>query len=182
MSAAAALSRVAARVAAAVLALVIVLSTQGQAVGATPGFDPVASTDRLVFGSSMADFLSARASNFGGTSLDWTTDGCSVGPVPEPIRSQPRGYDFRGACWRHDFGYRNYKRQGRLTEAARQRIDDQFHRDMYAVCDTYAGWRAVRGVECRRIADIFYAVVRGCGQNPAPACPSQIPGLLRIFA
>lgn len=156
--------------------------TDGVAAGSQAGFDRVTQTDQLVFGVSMGAFLSARAADYGGTALDWSSDGCSVGPVSEPARSQPRGYDFRGACWRHDFGYRNYKRQSRLTEAARQRIDDRFHRDMYDVCDQYSGWRSARGVECRRIADVFYAVVRACGQNPAPVCPSQIPGLLRIFS
>lgn len=171
------------RLAATVMVLLLATSwTGGVALGSSAGFDPVEQTDRLVFRASMTDFLSARASGFGGTSLDWSTDGCSVGPIPEPNRSQPRGYDFRGACWRHDFGYRNYKRQGRLTEDARQRIDDRFHRAMYDVCDQYSGWRAYRGVECRRIADVFYAVVRACGQNPAPVCPSKVPGLLRIFA
>jgi hypothetical protein len=171
------------RIVGVLLAAVLALSwTAGVASGSQAGFDRVAQTDQLVFGVSMAAFLSARQSTVGGTELDWSSDGCSVGPIAEPSRSQPRGYDFRAACWRHDFGYRNYKRQNRLTEAARQRIDDRFHRDMYDVCDQYTGWRSVRGVECRRIADVFYAVVRTCGQNPAPLCPSQIPGLLRIFA
>lgn len=171
------------RMAGVLFAAVIAWSvTEGVATGSQVGFDRVAQTDRLVFSASMADFLSARSANMGGSALDWSTDGCSVGPIPEPSRSQPRGYDFRGACWRHDFGYRNYKLQGRLSEAARQRVDDRFHRDMYDVCDRYSGWRAARGVECRRIADVFYAVVRTCGQNPAPVCPSQIPGLLRLFS
>ena len=167
-----------------VTALVVVAWSwlDGTAAAFSTGFDRVGQTDRLVFSVSMAEFISARSAVFGGDELDWSTDGCSVGPVSEPSRSQPGGYDFRGACWRHDFGYRNYKRQARLTEDARKRIDDRFHRDMYDVCDQYSGWRAYRGVECRRIADIFYAVVRACGQNPAPVCPSQIPGLSRIFA
>ena len=38
--------------------------------------------------------------------FDWSTDYCSASP------DQPLGFDFRLSCWRHDFGYRNYKAVG----------------------------------------------------------------------
>jgi hypothetical protein len=143
-------------------------------------------TDQLIFKSSMSVFIASRFVVGGKGELDWSTDNCSVGPIKEPVRSQPRGYDFRGPCWRHDFGYRNYKKQNRFTEDARQKIDDNFHKDMYAICDTFTGIRAARGVECRRIADAYYGVVRGCGANPAPACPERVwkasKSMLKIFA
>jgi hypothetical protein len=36
------------------------------------------------------------------------------------------GYPFEPGCQRHDFGYRNYKAQGRFTDANKLRIDDNF--------------------------------------------------------
>ena len=38
--------------------------------------------------------------------FDWSTDYCSSSP------DNPLGFDFRLPCWRHDFGYRNYKAVG----------------------------------------------------------------------
>jgi hypothetical protein len=144
-------------------------------------FDRVTETDRLVFDVPLADFLAARQAGAGAGQLDWSTDDCST-PLPEPARSRPRGYDFRAACWRHDFGYRNAKAQGRLTEPFRQRIDDRFHQDMGDVCNGYAGWRAAQGVECRWIADQFSFWVRSCGQQPAPYCPEMAARFVHWFS
>jgi hypothetical protein len=139
-----------------------------------PAPDWKATTDRLLFSTSMGSFISSRFI-IGGLpgQLNWSTDNCSS-PSPEPMRSAPLGYDFHGPCWRHDFGYRNYKGQGRFTEDARQKIDDNFLADMNAVCNGHYGWDSARGVQCRQIARIYYSVVRGCGANPAPACPERI--------
>lgn len=159
--------------------LALFLGTLSPAVAAPD--DGRATTDRLLFDTSMHDFLGHRAAQYGGRSLDWSTDECSA-PFPEPHRSQPRGYDFRPACTRHDFGYANYLLQARLTEDARQRIDDRFHRDMHDVCGQYSGWReAWRGVECRAVADQYYFWVRSCGQNPAPYCPQRGPATVLRF-
>jgi hypothetical protein len=42
--------------------------------------------------------------------LDWSTDACTG------VDDRPFGWDFKPSCIRHDFGYRNYKRQGRFTK------------------------------------------------------------------
>lgn len=119
-----------------------------------------------------------------GENLDWSTDGCSVPRLSDPARSQPGGFDFRNACWRHDFGYRNYKAQGRFTEPNRRQIDDNFLADMNSVCNTYAGIRAAKGVLCRNTyARAYYDAVRLCGATPSNAsCADPILRRFRIIA
>lgn len=140
-----------------------------------PAFDARAATDTLLFHKTMAQFMVLSNLQWHNDQLDWSTDLCSVPLIHEPARSQPLGFDFRNPCRRHDFGYRNYKAQGRLTEDARQRIDNNFLGDMNAVCNTYTGLRAALGVTCRNLAARgYYEVVRGCGSSPTPACSTPI--------
>lgn len=115
-------------------------------------------TDRYLFDTSQGKFRKLRKEKPYNGQLNWTTDTCSWSP------DQPQGYDFRTACQRHDFGYRNYKKQDRLAESSRKRIDDNFQKDMYQVCRQYKGWKSYKGVECRRIADGYYAWVRHNGR------------------
>ena len=106
-------------------------------------------TDRYLHKASLAAFQNARAQRPHAHQLDWSSDGCSNAP------DNPFGFNLVKACFRHDFGYRNYKRQGRFTEASRLRIDNRFKSDMYVVC---AGRWA-----CNRFADVYYAAVRRYG-------------------
>ena len=62
--------------------------------------------------------------------FDWSTDYCSSSP------DQPLGFDFRLSCYRHDFGYRNYKAMGLFLEN-KSRIDNAFYYDLKAKCATY---------------------------------------------
>jgi hypothetical protein len=149
-----------------------------------PAFNARAATDDLLFRSSMAQFVTLGNQQWNGTSnekelkpgqLDWATDGCSVPLMPTWAKSRPLGFNFYNACWRHDFGYRNYKPQGRLTEDNRQQIDDNFLRDMNAICNTYRGLDSGRGVVCRNTAArAYYQVVRLCGSSPTVACTGPI--------
>ncbi|HSA51626.1 MAG TPA: phospholipase [Yinghuangia sp.] len=111
--------------------------------------DAVSTTDRLMFTESLETFVATRASADRPTDVDWSSDGCTSAP------DSPFGYDFTHACWRHDFGYRNYKAQVRFTEEARLRIDDRFHADMYDLC----GGSSL----CRATADVYYGAVREFG-------------------
>lgn len=61
--------------------------------------------------------------------LDWTSDGCSA-PI---VGSQGRSFNFRSACNRHDFGYRNFKNLGLFDTSTRTLIDEQLHRDRKSV-------------------------------------------------
>ena len=88
--------------------------------------------------------------------LDWSTDGCSA-PV---VGSEGRTFDFRSACARPDFSYRNFSALGLLDEALRARIDEQFRRDLYRSCERQLRTRRVR---CVAWAELFVEVVRRVG-------------------
>ena len=88
--------------------------------------------------------------------LDWTTDGCSA-PV---VGNEGKSFNFTQACVRHDFGYRNIKRLGKFTEAVRETLDQQFHRDLTSSCTNQARTRKIR---CFMWAETFYVAVRATG-------------------
>ncbi len=106
-------------------------------------------TDEYLFDYTLSGFMSVRAQQPYDGQLDWSSDSCSWSP------NEPVGYDFDPSCKRHDFGYRNYKLQGRFTEATRLQIDNNFREDMYNTCDGDAA--------CETIADIYYEAVRQFG-------------------
>ena len=85
--------------------------------------------------------------------FDWSTDFCSTSP------DRPLGFDFRLPCWRHDFGYRNYKAVGQFP-ANKSRIDDSFYFDLRAKCATYNIF--VRG-SCYSLAWTYYQAARAFG-------------------
>jgi hypothetical protein len=85
--------------------------------------------------------------------FDWSTDYCSTSP------DQPLGFDFRIPCWRHDFGYRNYKVVN-LFPANKAHVDDAFYFDLRAKCATYNVF--VRPA-CYSLAWTYYQAVRNLG-------------------
>ncbi|HEY0636998.1 MAG TPA: phospholipase [Pseudonocardiaceae bacterium] len=108
-------------------------------------------TDNYLFSQSLSQFTSTRAARPYSSQLDWSSDGCSFSP------DEPFGWEFIRACHRHDFGYRNYKRQGRFNETTRLSIDNKFRSDMYGICGT--NWF------CKRAADTYYYAVRNFGAS-----------------
>jgi hypothetical protein len=112
-----------------------------------------------LFGVSLAQFVRDRFT--GDRWYDWTNDGCSA-PL---LGSTGHAYDFRHACMRHDFGYRNLHRlerrygHGRTYWNAtnRRRVDQQFFADMKAHCATRS-W--LLRVSCVLSAYTYYAAVR----------------------
>ena len=106
-------------------------------------------TDDYLFSRSLSEFTYLRGQQPYADQLDWSSDGCSFSP------DQPFGYAFLPACHRHDFGYRNYKIQGRFNETTRLNIDNKFRSDMYTICGS--NWF------CRRTADTYYYAVRQFG-------------------
>ena len=88
--------------------------------------------------------------------LDWTSDGCSA-PI---VGSQGRSFNFRSACNRHDFGYRNFKNLGLFNTSTLTLIDEQLHRDMNTYCDSQ---RRTFKVRCIAWSEIFYTMVRAAG-------------------
>jgi Prokaryotic phospholipase A2 len=97
--------------------------------------------------------------------LDWTNDGCST-PSPIGLGDTGRSFNFRMACQRHDFGYRNTKLYDQRfgthewNAASRQRIDSTLLRDMRADC---APRPFTQRFNCRAWADIYYRAVRLAG-------------------
>jgi hypothetical protein len=87
---------------------------------------------------------------------DVSTDMCSFSPDTGPT------FDFRAACVRHDFAWRNLKRLqalwgGRInTRSNRVRATDQFLRDMRLDCDRRA---RVARTSCRAAAAFYHQVV-----------------------
>ncbi len=105
-------------------------------------------TDTLLFSSTMAQFQAARAAQ-DPPELDWSSNGCSDSP------DNPLGFNFEPSCQRHDFGYRNYKAQGRFDDAGKAHIDSNFKRDMDNQCATEGGLEDV----CDGVADLYYEAV-----------------------
>ncbi|HEX5995969.1 MAG TPA: phospholipase [Jiangellales bacterium] len=85
--------------------------------------------------------------------FDWSTDYCSSSP------DNPLGFDFRLACYRHDFGYRNYKAVGQFP-ANKSRLDSAFYEDMKRKCATYNSF--VRPA-CYSLAWTYYQAVVAFG-------------------
>jgi hypothetical protein len=106
-------------------------------------------TDQYLFSATLNEFKTLRAQQPYNGQLDWSSDGCSYSP------DNPFGFKFLPTCHRHDFGYRNYKKQSRFSETNRLRIDNNFKADMYQVCG--GNWA------CKRTADIYYEAVRKFG-------------------
>ena len=139
---------------AATAATAVLLLTTGTAHAALPPDELRARTDQYLFEISLDSFLQVKAEQPHADQLDWSDDGCSYSP------DEPLGHEFKPACQRHDFGYRNYQLQSRFTEENRLRIDDNFRDDMYGVC---AG-----DPTCEATADAYYWAVRQFGAANVP--------------
>jgi hypothetical protein len=68
----------------------------------TPTVPPstISTTDTLLFGDSLSQFLAIRNSPNRPTVVYWVSDGCSHAPA------NPLNFPFVNACYRHDFGYK----------------------------------------------------------------------------
>jgi hypothetical protein len=112
-------------------------------------------TDDYVFNTPLRRFMQYHAEGRYPGQLDWSSDGCTN------AFNAPAGWNFLPACQRHDFGYRNYKNQGRFTDSARERIDKQFREDMSAICSEFTG--DANYTECQAARDAYYRAVRQFG-------------------
>ncbi|MDX3195784.1 phospholipase [Streptomyces sp. MN03-5084-2B] len=117
--------------------------------GTAAAVDIPAVTDQYLFSTSLSGFETIRNSAPYSGQLDWSSDGCSWSP------DKPFGFQFLPGCHRHDFGYRNYKKQGRFTEAARKRIDDNLYADLKSACGS--------NLACKGTAWTYYEAVRKFG-------------------
>ncbi|GAA1897038.1 phospholipase [Asanoa iriomotensis] len=86
--------------------------------------------------------------------FDWSTDYCSSSP------DNPFGFAFELSCYRHDFGYRNYKAMGQFS-ANKSRLDSAFYEDLKRVCTRYNV--ALKPI-CDGLAWTYYQAVRAFGK------------------
>ncbi|MEU4780840.1 phospholipase [Micromonospora sp. NPDC023633] len=89
--------------------------------------------------------------------FDWSTDYCSSSP------DNPLGFNFTLSCYRHDFGYRNYKAMGQFS-ANKSRLDSAFYADLQRVCATY---NTVVRPACYSLAWTYYQAVSAFGSVAA---------------
>nr|MDT0658282.1 phospholipase [Micromonospora sp. DSM 115978] len=82
--------------------------------------------------------------------FNWSTDYCSSSP------DNPLGFNFTLSCYRHDFGYRNYKEMGQFP-ANKSRLDSAFYEDLKRVCARY---NAIVRPACLSLAWTYYQAVR----------------------
>jgi hypothetical protein len=85
--------------------------------------------------------------------FNWSTDYCSSSP------DNPLGFNFELSCYRHDFGYRNYKAVGQFS-TNKSRLDSAFYEDLKRSCATY---NAVVRPACLSLAWSYYQAVRAFG-------------------
>lgn len=85
--------------------------------------------------------------------FNWSTDLCSNSP------DNPLGFDFTLSCYRHDFGYRNYKEMGQFS-ANKSRLDSAFYADMKRKCATYNSFVQPA---CYSLAWTYYQAVKAFG-------------------
>ncbi|CAB4544666.1 MAG: hypothetical protein F2534_02815 [Actinobacteria bacterium] len=122
----------------------------------------LAFVERMLYAVPLEQFVRIAAS--GDPWFDWSTDLCSA-PL---VGSTGRSFDFRHACRRHDFGYRNLKLLERRyggsglywNGARRARVDERFTSDMQAHCGTRA-WH--ERTTCLGWAAVFTTAVRVAG-------------------
>ncbi|GAA1737779.1 phospholipase [Luedemannella helvata] len=135
--------------------LVVVLGFGHSAVAATTDRMAVLSSWTQTSASSYSAWNSARQNQAAWASyaFDWSTDYCSSSP------DNPLGFDFRLSCYRHDFGYRNYKAAGQF-DANKSRLDSAFYEDLKRKCATY---NSLVRPACTSLAWTYYQAVRNFG-------------------
>jgi Prokaryotic phospholipase A2 len=117
----------------------------------------LAVVEQLMFRAPMWSFLQVTRDPW----FDWSTDLCSA-PL---VGSTGRSFDFRDACRRHDFGYRNLRLLERRygsgstywNRTSRKRVDRQLLSDMKDHCSGRAWYDQIT---CVGWAETFYAAVR----------------------
>ncbi|WP_436532551.1 phospholipase [Actinoplanes sp. HUAS TT8] len=160
---------------AAAVASVLVIGLAGPAQAATP-------PDRLAVLASFTQTSQASYDAWNAArqdrdkwadyKFDWGTDYCSVSP------DRPFGFDLHLACWRHDFGYGNYKRAGGIFAENKKRLDVALYEDIKRKCRTYP---AATRPACYSIAWIYYQAVSvfgslyGIDPDDVAAIGEQLP-------
>ncbi|KAF3932970.1 hypothetical protein ABW20_dc0103416 [Dactylellina cionopaga] len=134
-------------------------------------------TNSEIFSITLSDFINNyRNKGKNSPPLVYDSDGCSV---PQEVadffhidKDYPYGYDFLNVCYRHDFGYRNFKLQNRFTEPNREKLDLKFKDDLLAQCTAqYPNAGIFHPVDylnkewCKVVAGVYFDFVRLCGRD-----------------
>ncbi len=120
-------------------------------IGPVKKSNPVVLVDHLM-SMSLEGFMKVRRVRANSPTLNWSTDGCSG-----PARGTGVTFNFNNACFRHDFGYRNYKKFGVFTKNRKKFVDTIFHNDMKKHCKTRS---VVLKPGCYAAAQRYYFAVR----------------------
>ncbi|MEV0728908.1 MULTISPECIES: phospholipase [Polymorphospora] len=123
--------------------------TQAQKLSVLSSFTQTSASSYNSWNSARLNQGAWAAYNF-----NWTTDYCSSSP------DNPLGFTFNLSCYRHDFGYRNYKAVGQFS-THKARLDSAFYEDLKRVCATYNSF--VRPA-CTSLAWTYYQAVRTFGK------------------
>lgn len=157
---------------AALLAVVVALGVAGPAAAVT-------NAQKLSVLSSFTQTSATSYNAWNGARLNqaawadyrfnWTTDYCSSSP------DNPLGFNFTLSCYRHDFGYRNYKEMAQFP-ANKGRLDSAFYADLQRACDRYNAW--VRPA-CDSLAWTYYQAVRAFGRVAVSSADLQRAAVLK---
>lgn len=81
-------------------------------------------------------------------------------------------YGFEDACFRHDFGFKNYHKQGRLCRGARKSLDWRLFRDMNNFCKKkYSRWyQSAKRWGCKTAATTYYTAAAGWWTDYSKGC------------
>ncbi|MFI5757389.1 phospholipase A2 [Streptomyces sp. NPDC051569] len=107
-------------------------TAKSKAAKNSPTGSRASATDYWLFDRGLWAFRDEKKRKGRRSDLVWTDDGCSA-PWYTKMSATVRNYakQFNMPCQRHDFGYRNYRKQNRNTTRARKdRIDTRFLYDM----------------------------------------------------
>ncbi|MFJ7159473.1 phospholipase A2 [Streptomyces sp. NPDC101118] len=121
-------------------------------------------TDYWLFERGLWAFRDEKRRSGHRRDLVWSDDGCSAPWYGYIIIGAPLAYyanQFYWPCARHDFGYRNYRKQNRRTRANKDRIDSRFKYDMKKrICEP----KLIETV-CNGAANGFYWAVSKHGDS-----------------
>ena len=148
--------RLATLVTAGAFALLTVLGAANPAAAAPADKPAVLASFTSTSASSFNSWNSARLNKgaWAAYGFDWSTDYCSSSP------DNPLGFNFQLSCYRHDFGYRNYKSIGQFS-ANKSRLDSAFYEDLKRSC---ANYNSVVRPACTSLAWTYYQAVRAFGK------------------
>ncbi|CAI6085176.1 unnamed protein product [Clonostachys chloroleuca] len=107
--------------------------------------------DCYIFNLTLPEFLAKREAK-DPPSLNWTSDGCTTAPA------NPFNFDFTPGCQRHDFGYANYRKQGRFNIRGKKRVDEQLLVDLRNQCKKVSHVWSKLG--CEGLAEAYFFFYR----------------------